>query len=69
MVYVIRRCNVPDTEQFTSSRSESNVGARKVVDGGFGKHGVVLEFGLAQRGAVTSDQDKLGYFIFEKTST
>ena len=30
------------------------------MDGGLGQHGVVLKLGLAQRRAVTSDEDQLG---------
>lgn len=35
-----------------------------VVDTGLGQHSVILDFGLAQRGAVASDDDQLGYFFF-----
>lgn len=31
------------------------------MDGRLGEHGVVLELRLAQRGAVTSNQNELGY--------
>ena len=34
--------------------------AREVVDGGLGKHGVVLELRLAKRRSVARDDDKLG---------
>ena len=32
-----------------------------MVNRGLGQHGVVLQFGLPQRRAVTSDQHELGY--------
>lgn len=34
--------------------------AVEVVHGGLGEHGVVLEFGLAQRRAVASNKDEFG---------
>ena len=54
------KMDAPDTEQLASSSAERNVGARKVVHGGLGEHGVVLQLGLAERGAVASDEDQLG---------
>ena len=53
--------NAPDTEQLASSSAERDVGARKVVHGGLGEHGVVLKLGLAERGAVAGNEDKLGW--------
>ena len=52
--------NAPDTEQLASSSAERNVGARKVVHGGLGEHGIVLKLGLAERGAVAGNKHKLG---------
>ena len=52
--------DVPNTEELSGSGTKGNVGAGKVVDGSLGEHSVVLQLRLAQRGAVTSDQDKLG---------
>ena len=37
----------------------THVGTSKVVDGGLGKHGVVLEKRLAQRGRVLGDDHEL----------
>ena len=51
--------DAPDTEQLASSSAERDVGARKVVHGGLGEHGVVLKLGLAERGAVAGNKDKL----------
>lgn len=34
--------------------------AVEVVNGGLGEHGVVLKLGLAQRRAVSGDEDQLG---------
>jgi hypothetical protein len=39
---------------------ETYVVAVEVVDGDLGKHGVVLKLGLAQRRAVTGNEDQLG---------
>ena len=41
------------------------VGAGKVVDGGLGKHGVVLEERLAQRGGVLGDDHQLRLAVAE----
>lgn len=38
----------------------SYVVAAEVVDGSLGKHGVVLELRLAERGSVAGDDDELG---------
>ena len=53
--------NVPNTEELSGSGTKGNVGAGKVVDGSLGEHSVVLQLRLAQRGAVTRDQDKLSW--------
>ena len=53
--------DAPDTEQLASSSAERDVGARKVVHGGLGEHGIVLKLGLAERGAVAGNEDQLGY--------
>ena len=53
--------NVPDAEKLSGSGSKSNIGTSKVVHSGFREHGVVLKLRLAQRRAVTSNQDELGY--------
>lgn len=41
-------------------KGKTYVVAVEVVDGDLGEHGVVLELGLAQRRAVTGDEDQLG---------
>lgn len=48
-----------DAEQLTSSSTKSDVGALVVVDGSLGKHGVVLDLGLAQRRRVSRDEYEL----------
>ncbi|KAI0272457.1 actin-domain-containing protein [Gloeopeniophorella convolvens] len=50
----------PDAEEFAGGSAKSDVGAPKVVHGRLGKHGVVLDLRLAQRGAVAGDQHELG---------
>ena len=57
---VREKMNVPDTEELSSSSAEGDVGARKVVDGSLGEHGVVLQLRLAERRGVAGDQDQLG---------
>ena len=52
---------IPNTEELSGSGTKGNVGAGKVVDGSLGEHSVVLQLRLAQRGAVTRDQDKLSW--------
>jgi hypothetical protein len=59
--YCIRIVNVPNTEELSGSSSESNVGTTEVVDGGLGKHGIVLKLRLAERRAVASNEHKLSY--------
>jgi hypothetical protein len=39
---------------------QTHVVASEVVDVGLGEHGVVLEFTLAERGSVASDDDEFG---------
>ena len=53
--------DIPNTEQLASSGAERDVGTRKVVYGRLGEHGIVLELGLAERGAVAGNEDQLGY--------
>lgn len=48
------------TEELTASGTELNVVAIVVMDGSLGKHGIVLDLRLAERRAVTSNDDKLG---------
>ena len=43
----------------------THVGTSKVVDGGLGKHGVVLEERLAQRGGVLGDDHELRLAVAE----
>jgi hypothetical protein len=42
------------------ARGKTYVVAVEVVDGDLGEHGVVLKLGLAQRRAVTGNEDQLG---------
>lgn len=49
-----------DTEVLSAGGTELDVGASVVVDTSLGQHGVVLNLGLAERGAVTRDDDQLG---------
>lgn len=51
--------NLPDAEELTGSSTESNVGALVVVDRSLGKHGVVLDLGLAQGRGVGRDENEL----------
>lgn len=51
--------DIPDTEELAGSSTERDVGAREVVDRRLGEHGVVLKLGLAERGAVAGNEDKL----------
>ena len=53
--------HVPNTEQLSCRSAEGDVGAGEVVHGRLGEHGIVLELRLAQWGAVTRDQHKLGW--------
>ena len=53
--------DIPNTEQLASSGAERDVGTRKVVYGRLGEHGIVLKLGLAERGAVAGNEDKLGW--------
>ena len=53
--------DIPNTEQLASSGAERDVGTRKVVYGRLGEHGIVLKLGLAERGAVAGNKDKLGW--------
>ena len=52
---------VPDAEELSRSGTKGDVGTSEVVDRSLGEHGVVLKLGLAERGAVACDQDKLGW--------
>lgn len=52
---------IPNAEELSGSSPKSDVGATKVVHGGFGEHSIILELRLAQGGTIASDQDKLGY--------
>jgi hypothetical protein len=47
-------------EELTASGTELNVVAIVVMDRSLGKHGIVLDLGLAERRAVTSKDDELG---------
>jgi hypothetical protein len=49
-----------DVEELSAGGSELDVGSRVVVDVALGEHGVVLEGGLAEGGAVGRDKDELG---------
>ena len=51
--------DIPNTEQLASSGAERDVGTREVVYGRLGEHGIVLKLGLAERGAVAGNEDKL----------
>jgi hypothetical protein len=48
-------------EELTASGTKLNVVAIVMMDGSLGKHGIVLNLGLAERRAVTSNDDQLGY--------
>jgi hypothetical protein len=50
------------TEELTTSGTEVNVVTVVVVDTSLGQHSVVLNFGLAKRRTVTSNDDQLGYY-------
>ena len=52
--------HVPNTEELSSSGTQRNVRARKVVHGRLREHSVVFNLGLAQRGRVPGDEDELG---------
>lgn len=54
------RENLPDAEELTGSSTKGDVGALVVVNGSLGKHGVVLDLGLAQRRRVGRDEHQLG---------
>lgn len=47
-------------EELTAGGTQGGVVARVVVHAGAGEHGVVLDLGLLQRGAVVGDEDHLG---------
>ena len=51
--------------ELTASSAEIGVVTRVVVDGGLGKHGKVLDLGLAKGGAVGGDEDHLGLALAE----
>lgn len=44
----------------------THVGTGKMVDGGLGKHGVILEERLAQRGSVLGDDNELRLAVPER---
>lgn len=48
-------------EELTASGTELNVVAIVVMDRSLGKHGIVLDLRLAERRAVTSKDDELGW--------
>jgi len=47
-----------NSEVFTASGSELNVGAVVVVDTGLGQHGVVLDLGSSEVGRVVGEDDE-----------
>ena len=51
--------------ELTASSAEIGVVTRVVVDGGLGKHGKVLDLGLAKGRAVGGDEDHLGLALAE----
>jgi len=51
--------------ELTAGGTKVGVVTRVVVDGGLGKHGKVLDLGLAERGAVRGDEDHLGPALAE----
>jgi hypothetical protein len=63
----VSKKNAPNTKELSRSGAESDVRSSKVVYCRFGQHGVVLDLGLAQRGAVASDENQLGYNKKKKT--
>ncbi len=56
-----QRQDVPDSEELSSSSAKGNVGTSKVMYLSLAQHGIVLQFALAKRRAVTSNEDELGY--------
>ena len=52
-------------EELTAGGTKVGVVTRVVVDGGLGKHGKVLDLGLAKRGAVGGNEDHLGLALAE----
>ena len=50
----------PNTEKLPSGGSQGHIRASKVVNRSLGQHGIILQLGLPQRGAVPSDQHELG---------
>ena len=57
----ILRGDSPNTEKLAGSGPQGHIRASKVMNGSLGQHSIVLQLGLSQRGAVPSDQHKLGY--------
>lgn len=51
--------------ELTASSTKVGVVTRVVVDGGLGKHGKVLDLGLAKGRAVGGDEDHLGLALAE----
>jgi hypothetical protein len=49
--------------QFTASSAQVDIVALVVVDTSLGKHGIVLNLTLADRGAVVGDDYQLGLFV------
>ena len=52
--------NVPDSEEFTGGRSQSDVGSSVEMNGSLGEHGVVLELGSSKGRAISGDDNELG---------
>ena len=52
-------------EELTAGSAKVGVVTRVVVDGGLGKHGKVLDLGLAEGRAVGGDEDHLGLALAE----
>ena len=57
----VSKKNAPNAKQLSRSSAEGDVRSSKVVYRRLRQHGVVLNLGLAQRRAVASDEDQLGY--------
>ena len=53
--------DTPHSKKFSSRCTKRNVRTRKVMNGCFGEHCVVLDFRLPEWWAIASDKDQLSY--------
>ena len=52
--------DTPNTEEFSSSSTKTDIVSSKVMDASLGEHGIILELRFTQRRAVASNQHQFG---------